>query len=276
MLKKCFIITQFGSPHPWTDEFVKNVTPLEKDGWYWIIFTPNKIQGSSNVSIEKMTPEEFSDLTERKLGVRPNVFTTTRGVPSVHMTDFYVFGGKIFEDYLKGFDYWGIANIDMVFGDLSKFLPDHEIEKYDIWTDEPTSFNGIFSLLKNTDKVVELYKLIPSWEKKISQSPCPLCTNGIGGHTLFATDEYDMTDLLKRADVLSFIKYGQPRYHPLHSHDRLEQHNPIVKLELVDGHLFELFSDINHPQWAHARPLLGKEIMYFHFLRTKEWPKCLL
>ncbi len=95
---------------------------------------------------------------------------------------------------------------------------------------------------------------------------------GIGPHTLHGTDEYDMTEVMKDAPV----RYTHPQYYPIHSHDRLEQHVPEIKLEIKeDGSLWELSQDINHPVWAHAHPLMGKEIPYFHFLRTKKWPTCL-
>lgn len=270
-MKKVFILTQFGTPHDWTAEFIENVQRLEKDGWYWRIFTPNTENPSrDNVEIVPMTTEQFNDLVEKKLGHRPNLFMTEKGVPSIHMTDYYVFGGKIFEDYLKDADYWGIANIDMVFGDLSKFLPDSEIEKYDIWTDDNLSFNGIFSLLKNVPEVNELYKKIAHWELKVAQQPCKRCLGQGGDHMLFGTDEYDMTEIIKELP-----RIGRPQYYPLHSHDRLEQHVPEVKLEIKNGSLYELFRDINGPQWIHAHPFMGREIPYFHFLRTKEWPKCL-
>lgn len=272
MLKKTFIITQFGTPHAWTQEFIDNVQHLEKDGWYWKVFTPNKLESKGNVEIVPMTTDQFNDLCEQKLGVRPNLYMTEKGVPSVHMTDFYTAGGVLFDDYLKDSDYWGIANIDMVFGNLSKFLPDSELEKYDVWTDDPKSFNGIFSLFRNGYTANGLFKRVKHWDSKLEIAPCPKCTGTGGNHTLWGTDEYDMTEVLRVAN----IKIGRPKYYPLHSHDRLEQHVPEVKLELKeDGSLYELFKDINGPQWIHAHPYIGHEIPYFHFLKTKKWPLCL-
>ena len=37
-------------------------------------------------------------------------------------------------------------------------------------------------------------------------------------------------------------------------------------------HNWELLKDANPPEWKHARPFLGKEIPYFHFMKTKRWP----
>ena len=275
-MKKTIILTQFGSPHPWTEQFLENVGHLGKDGWYWKIFTSNVYQNApENVEIVPMTTEQFNDLVQSKLGIRPQMFMTEKGVPSVHVTDFYIFSGLIFEDYLKDSVFWGIANIDMVFGRLSHFLPDSELEKWDIWTDDVNVINGIFSLYRNVPIVNTLPLLMPYWREVIGQSPCPKCLGAkVGSHVLFGSDEYGLTNVMKDPQVLERIRYGYPKYYFMHSHDRLEQHLPEVKLSMKeDGSLWELFEDIGHPDWEHAHPLAGREIPYFHFLRTKKWPE---
>lgn len=263
----------FGEPFSWIDQFVSQVQPLEKDGWYWKIFTPHKLESKGNVEFIEMNCEQFNDLCGRNTGVRPNVFITSKGVPSIHMTDFYVASGLIFKDYLKGSDYWGIANLDIVFGNLSKFLSDEELAKYDIWTDDSKSFNGIFSLFKNTEYINNVFKGIRGWIGAFEAVACPKCMGTGDTHTLHGTDEYGMSERMADPIFFNMVKIGKPRYYPLHSHDRLEQHVPTPKLEIKeDGSLWELFKDINGPQWIHAHPLMGKEIPYFHFLRTKRWP----
>lgn len=280
MLKKTIILTQFGSPHVWTEQFLENVGKLGQYGWYWKIFTENKYDNvPENVKIVPMNTEQFNDLVQEKLGVRPNMFMTSKGVPSVHVTDFYVFSGLIFEDWLKDSDYWGIANIDIVFGRLDHFLPDSELEKWDVWTDDVNVFNGIFSLLKNTKEVNELCLEIPLWKEKIAQGPCNKCLGlpGETSHSLAGTDEYDMTEVLKRPDILEKVKYGYPLYHFMHSYDRLEQHVPEVKLEIQpDGSLWELFTDTAAPDWIHTHSHAAREIAYFHFIRTKAWPNIIM
>lgn len=278
-LKKTFCVCMFGEPFSWIHEFIDHVQHLEKYGWYWNIFTPHDLLDTNttdmgntgNVSIIPMNCEQFNDLVERKLGVRPNFFITEKGVPSVHITDYYVASGIIFEDYLKGSDFWGIANLDIVFGRLNHFFPDSNLNTIDIFTDDTQSFNGIFSLIRNKPYFNELFKQIPNWKEKFAQLPCKRCMGDDVPHTLFGTDEYDMSELLSQNDAL--IRYAQPLYYPMHSHDRLEQHVPTPKLEIKeDGSLWELSKDVNGPQWIHARPFIGREIPYFHFQRSKQWP----
>lgn len=274
-MKKTIILTQFGSPHAWTQDFFNNVSILGDYGWYWKIFTQNVYEKTpNNVEIVPMSTEEFNNLTAAKLGVRPNMFMTPKGVPSVHVTDFYIFSGLIFEDYLRDSDYWGIANIDMVFGRIDRYLPDDYLKNFDVWTDDVNIINGIFTLFRNDFEVNRLCLQIPHWKEVITQPACAKCLGlNVRGHTLYGSDEYDLTKVMREPKILEKIRYGYPKPYPIHSHDRLEQHLPEPKLRMLpDGSLFELFEDIGHPDWEHAHPLMGKEIPYFHFLRSKKWP----
>lgn len=277
MLKKTFAITMFGSSFPWIQEYIDHVQHLAKYGWEWKIFTPNKdVKTKGNVEIVDMDTDQFVDLCEKTIGVRPNLYITKNGRPSVHVTDFYVASGLIFEEYLKHSDYWGITNLDVVYGRLDHFLPDTLLEQCDIMTDDKGAINGVFSLYRNKVNINNLFREIENWEQKFTLPPCPQCVEGKGEHILAGTDEYDMSVIAQNAADQKRIFYMMPQYYAFHSHDRLEQHVPEVKLEIKpDGSLFELFRDVNPPQWIHAKPFLGREIGYFHFPVTKKWPSCL-
>lgn len=280
MLNKTFVITEFGTPFSWTQEYINHVQRLGKDGWNWKIFTPNKYDTprGGNVEIISMTAEEFADLVEEKMGVKPNMFITPKGVPSVHVTDFYVFTGLIFEDYLEDIDYWGITNMDIVYGDLSKFLPDEELLKYDVWTDdvgpEGGRVNGIFSLWKNIPRINRLCLYVPNWKEKLAQAPCPKCMGEGNSHTLYGTDEIDMVSIMQRLANQKDVEYGYPPHFPLHSYDRLHQHVPKPNLKLFDdGSLYEIIKDEVYPDGLGMFDgNTGKEIMLFHFSHSKKWP----
>lgn len=279
-MKKTFIITELGTPFDWTQKYIDNATNLGKYGWYWKIFTPNKYESTDNVEIVPMTAEQLADLTFDKLGVKPNLFITPKGFPSVHVTDFYVFIGKIFEDYLKDTDFWGITNMDIVYGRLDHFITDKMLEDVDVWTDdvgpEGGRVNGIFSLWKNSDFVNRLC-FFDNWQATFKQRVCPKCIGDGANHTLLGTDEIYMCKILHGLEEEGKIRYGYPRYYPLHSYDRLLQHYPDVNLEFQDdGSLWEKFPDMVHPDGLGMfKGYMAKEIPYFHFIRTKEWPKCL-
>lgn len=262
----------FGTTFPWMKEWVPHVQHLGQYGFEFKIFTPNTdVESVGNVEFVPMTTDQFNDLVEKKLGVRPNMYTTEKGVPSVHVTDFIVANGRILEDYLKDSDFIGMTNLDVVFGRLDHFVPDNLLESLDMFSDDVDGvINGVFTLFRNTDQINDLFKEIPQWKEVVGQSPCKKCTGEGDRHSLFGSDEYLLTDVMKKHPE---VRFGFQRYFPFHSHDRLENHVPDAKLTVFpDGSLFELLKDTAPPNWIHARPFIGREVAYYHFNITKRWP----
>jgi len=67
--------------------------------------------------------------------------------------------GEIFEDYLKGYDYWGHCDIDLFFGKIRKFLPDELLVKYDRFYSR-----GHCCIYKNDIKVNRWYRSLPHYD----------------------------------------------------------------------------------------------------------------
>jgi len=42
--------------------------------------------------------------------------------------------GHIYRDYLKGYSHWGYADIDVLMGDLRRYLDPQELQDYDVLT----------------------------------------------------------------------------------------------------------------------------------------------
>ncbi len=266
-MKKTFLILMLGTPFPWIDQWVPSVQHLAKDGWDFKVFTPAPLTSQGNVEFCPMTAEEFNKLAFQKIGVNPGVWITDKGIPSKHVTDYIVAHGAIFESYIKGSDYWGHIGLDNVVGNLSKFLPDEELSKWDFWSDDIQTVNGNFLLVKNTPWITRTFMDIPKWQYLLSAGDCPGCV-GEGTHELAGTDEYLMTQVVKDSP-----KFGYPKRFFIHSHDRLFQHYPQVHVSQdPDGTLWEHFKDAGPPSWVHFHDAFAKEIAYYHFQRTKKWP----
>ena len=99
MLTKVFLSPLFSFPIPWMKQYYQNFNSLPA-GWEHIIFTDMDLESSENIAVVKMNVEQFTDLVEKKTGVRPYV-----PVPSPKFGDMRPAFGLIFEDYLKGADF---------------------------------------------------------------------------------------------------------------------------------------------------------------------------
>ena len=59
--------------------------------------------------------------------------------------------GIIFADYLKDYDFWGFCDIDLILGDLSEFITNERLEKYD-----RIGIRGHLTLIRNIPEINSL------------------------------------------------------------------------------------------------------------------------
>lgn len=116
----------------------------------WFVFTDDEAHYEyfDNVKIISLSFEDVKQIVENKLDFDVNITNPYK------FCDFKVLYGKIFEDYIKDYTHWGHCDLDVIFGDLTKFITNDKLEKYDRLYDL-----GHLSIYKNTDIVNEHYKM---------------------------------------------------------------------------------------------------------------------
>ncbi len=266
MLNKTFLLPQFGPPFPWTEQYLAHVETLASLGWHWKILTSHAYTStSSNVEIVPMTFADFDARVTKATGVITGNFANADGLPVKFVSDYYPAFGDIFADLLIGCDYWSITNWDVVFGRLDHFIPDETLAQYDLWSDDYHHVNSLFCLYRNDPHINGLYRLVPDWERMFQND----------GLSLVGFDEIYFDIIIRTLADAGRIRFGHPPYFPIHSYDRLVQHQPVPNLAMApDGALIECFEDnfaplANYQAW---RGFYGREIGYFHFLKSKQWP----
>lgn len=79
----------------------------------------------SNVILKAISFEELKVLIDNKIGI-------TKGLVSPYkLCDFKPLYGAIFEDFLIGYDFWGHCDMDLIWGDIRKFVTDDILQEYD-------------------------------------------------------------------------------------------------------------------------------------------------
>lgn len=215
MLKKLLITPWLGQYPNWFGEYLVQINRLEKQGYQWLFFS---------------NPEELSQLVSEKLGIS---VALEKGTSQTH--NLRPAFGILFEDYFKGFDYWGITDLDCVYGDIKKFLNDKELGTLDIWSNHHSYICGPWTLFKNTEKVNNLFRQVPNWESFMTDK---------NSHPGRWTEEQ-----FSRVVEASGLKY---KYTFFQSHNP----NDLTKLTFKNNRLYDD----------------GEEIMMAHFNRKKEWP----
>ena len=114
----------------------------------FLIFTDNDLSDTpQNVKIIKTSFDEIKKTVQSKYD-----FKITLDTP-YDFCDFKVAYGEIFSEYLKGYDYWGFCDCDLIFGNIRKFLSDDILESYD-----KIYLRGHCTLFKNISEINTLYR----------------------------------------------------------------------------------------------------------------------
>lgn len=120
--------------------------------------------------------------------------------------DFKPAYGEIFTNYLKGYDFWEYCDIDLLWGDIRKFITEDILNSYDrIYT------RGHCSIFRNNTTVNAYYRTLPNmghqnW-KDVFQSEGSFCFDEWAGHmgggfsTIMKSNNIKMYDKADMADL---------------------------------------------------------------------------
>jgi hypothetical protein len=103
----------------------------------------------------KIKEISFSDY---KLKLGEQLHHTLTFSNAYKLCDFKPMLGKLFEKELENYEFWGYGDIDLIFGDLKKFLSDENLKIYDIFTFREYIVSGAFTILRKNDYILNLYK----------------------------------------------------------------------------------------------------------------------
>lgn len=125
MKKACFIIPYFGSLPNYFQLFLNSCrTNID---YSWIVFTDDNTNFDypENVSAIFMTFEELKKRINSKFDFKIE-FTDRH-----KLCDFKPAYGYIFEEFLEGYQFWGHCDVDLILGDLNKYITQQMLDDYD-------------------------------------------------------------------------------------------------------------------------------------------------
>ena len=165
------IICYFGKLPPTVDLWLASCT--RNPGFDFLIFTDQKIEiCAANIHVYQYTLKDVAFLIMNKLHL-DNIGL----VAPYKLCDFKPMYGEIFEDYLLGYDSWGMCDMDMIFGDLSRFITTDILEKHD-----KIYQLGHLTLYRNNKEVNGRFRLdgYANWQEVAqTERHCKLCERGM-------------------------------------------------------------------------------------------------
>ena len=207
------ITPYFGEFPEWMDKYKAHYEEtLKKAGYDWLLDTDI---------------ESFKKRVKDKLGI------DYPGLPGTgKVWDYRGALGYLYEEEIKGYDFWGHTDFDCVYGDVNKWVTDEFLSELDLHSNHDTYINGCWSLYRNTKAVNELF-LQCNWRFYMEY---PESNGWVEG---------PFSKRLERSGLR--YKYTFWQGNPYTT-------EPNIKFE--NG---KLYQD-------------GEEIMMFHFRRSKRWP----
>ncbi len=153
MKKVLFIIPYYGELPPYFDFWLQSCKKNPKFEWL-LVSDKESIRKElpNNVHYHRVSFAELQNKIETTLGIEMAHFTPYR------LCDCKPFLGEIFKEKLINYDFWGWSDVDLIFGDLAKFVTPDVLGDYDKIYNK-----GHLSLVKNSrqmsDKITSMLDL---------------------------------------------------------------------------------------------------------------------
>lgn len=155
--KICIIIVYFGIFPNYFQLWLNSCKYNNKINF--LLFTDNetKYEYPSNVKVIYTSFQTIKNKIQSIFDFTINLKTPYK------LCDYKPTYGSVFQEYLKGYDYWGHCDLDIIFGNLTNFINDELLSKYD-----KIFANGHFSIYKNEKRINESFrKLLDNNSKEL-------------------------------------------------------------------------------------------------------------
>lgn len=160
-MKKIVLITPFIGEWPWYFPYFIHSCRYNSSIDF-VILTDNDFRLfdlPKNLSIINYSITNFIKDASDALGFEVKI---DRGYK---LCDFKPALGYIYPDIIKNYDYWGHCDLDIIFGNIRKFITDELLDEYDIISARHDYLTGSFALYRNGLFDNQLFKLSRDYRK---------------------------------------------------------------------------------------------------------------
>lgn len=157
------IIPYFGKWPLWFEAHLLSIS--KNPTIHWLIVTDCEIpkEYPKNITFKSTKLQHLN--THVNAVVNANVTLTPR-----KLCDIRPAYGAIFYEDIKDYDFWGFCDMDIIWGNIRKFITDEMLINYDIISSRKNTLSGHFTILKNNSQIITLYKSIQNFKQKFEEA----------------------------------------------------------------------------------------------------------
>lgn len=248
-MKKIALVNCYMGKFPWFFKFFIKSCEFNPTVDFFI-FTDNQLDYKipQNVKIIPFTLSDFNALASEKLNIKIEVTKPYK------LCDFKPAFGVIFSSYLKEYDFWGITDIDVIYGRIREFMTDELLDEYDTICVRHDFITACCMLFRNSEYVNTLFKKSKDYQMIFTSEKN------------FAFDEsnFEQSAIIEKEDIFKIECEIESMQHIILNEDRegrLKAHFDFLICEGTAGELL----------WENGLfSYKGKlEIMLYHLLNYK-------
>ena len=283
-MRVLIIIPYFGNWPPWIEYFFQSCQ--YNPSFSWLIYTDCKIPTEipKNIQFFKKNISDFNHLASSKLDLKIKIHNPYK------ICDLRPAFGKIFEDYIKDYDFWGYSDLDLIYGNMGNFLSLKVLEKNDVISVRKNYMTGHFALLRNNNYINSLFIKSPDYAvifQDYSKHYAFDERSNVFGRLLFSSKKLKCLNSMYSKSELIINKIRLKLFNINHNDlidftritEDLENESKIrlFRRDLVRSDLWHANKD--HDKWEiewNAGNLIDKtgnlELFHFHFIKSKSNP----
>ena len=251
MNKAAIIIPWYGKLPPYLGFYLKSQEGKKVD----VLWVSDLKVGDhpENFKTVPLALDDLLALMARKLETSVHVAKPLR------LSDFKPMYGKIFEEYIGQYEYWGWGDCDLVYGEKFNDFLDRVLShsEYDIISMHKAFLSGPFCLCRNTPRLRELFQEARNWKEMCAhEGVTRFLFDECGGefHEQLCSGAMSMADCSKSSDSFSAVVWRTPNL-------KVYREDEITESALSNGEIVEMKDGI--------LAIAGREISAFHYILAK-------
>lgn len=214
-----------------------------------------------NVKIILKSLPDIISATSEKLNFNINIDYPYK------LCDFKPAYGFMFPELIKGYDFWGHCDLDIIYGDIRSFFTSELLENYDYLSVRHDYTTGCFGLYRNIDLMNNYFQKSKDYKKVFSESKhycfdeCSFAWDYlVDGSSIFdvETEIESFTHLMKQAELEKTVRtyFDFILMEGFEGHLKFEKGKIIYrnKYEAVMYHLFWLKKKFKPTTWPKKIP----------------------